>query len=618
MNILSQDMLKSKHTRYIIKHNYDLNGAEIIIPEGCILDFQGGSINNGKIKGITEIKNINNNSIFNNCIVIAKQINISWYNNIDYSILINSLPQGSYINVDKDITLYSNCTLSNNTKLFSSNKSTIYLNKDNTPSHIVFSVNNIIENIIFNGCNNNSTALTGTKGGLIVEKCIFRNFYAPTVIIIHYTSSKILSYGCIIRNNIFENFGSNKEDGIQGNTTGTSRAIATNNSINNIVIENNIFKNQIGYEDGDAINLIGKRSNIEEGFPYNGCKNTLRFGEINAIINNNTFYNIPKSPVKVFGNNVKIINNKIYSSNEYVNIAIARAYESENITVSKNRAYVKAFNTALAFEYSKNIKAYDNSVIATNSGKIGEVINISGCYKSVIDSLDVDYKKSITGYASQSTILFTYAKDIDLINIKMNLGQSGMFLKSMNTYLGKINIKNSYINVNNITYKSFYIAHKITTELGNINIDNCYFNTEKNTGSFSHINVNNLNIINSQINVQKDIYFVSNNTKFYNCITNKTELKLYSKKKLDIKKLEYNHSTPIILGCEKANINIDGVIFKDIPTKCLFKIINNFSTCSITNCSYKVHNKIKIAMIDENLTVSDKDIFYGKHSCDEQ
>lgn len=58
-NILTQAMLPSANTIYIIQYDYDLNGATITIPENCTLDFQGGSLANGtvnlnycKIKGV--------------------------------------------------------------------------------------------------------------------------------------------------------------------------------------------------------------------------------------------------------------------------------------------------------------------------------------------------------------------------------------------------------------------------------------------------------------------------------------------------------------------------------------------------------------------------------------
>ena len=48
-NILNQDMINKTNTIYEIRYDFDLNGEEITIPEGCILDFQGGILNNGTI-----------------------------------------------------------------------------------------------------------------------------------------------------------------------------------------------------------------------------------------------------------------------------------------------------------------------------------------------------------------------------------------------------------------------------------------------------------------------------------------------------------------------------------------------------------------------------------------
>ena len=50
-NILTQEMINQPNTIYEIRYDFDLNGASITIPENCILDFQGGSLKNGKIIG---------------------------------------------------------------------------------------------------------------------------------------------------------------------------------------------------------------------------------------------------------------------------------------------------------------------------------------------------------------------------------------------------------------------------------------------------------------------------------------------------------------------------------------------------------------------------------------
>lgn len=65
-NILVQSMMSSVNTRYIIQYDYDLNGGTLEIPEGCTLDFQGGSFENGKISGTFRIINESCSQIFKN------------------------------------------------------------------------------------------------------------------------------------------------------------------------------------------------------------------------------------------------------------------------------------------------------------------------------------------------------------------------------------------------------------------------------------------------------------------------------------------------------------------------------------------------------------------------
>lgn len=50
-NVLYQDMINKENTIYEIRYDFDLNGEEITIPEGCILQFEGGSFNKGTIVG---------------------------------------------------------------------------------------------------------------------------------------------------------------------------------------------------------------------------------------------------------------------------------------------------------------------------------------------------------------------------------------------------------------------------------------------------------------------------------------------------------------------------------------------------------------------------------------
>lgn len=64
-NVLTQQMVNSENTRYIIQYDYNLNGETITIPDGCVLDFQGGCLNNGTIIGNDTCINSSINCIFN-------------------------------------------------------------------------------------------------------------------------------------------------------------------------------------------------------------------------------------------------------------------------------------------------------------------------------------------------------------------------------------------------------------------------------------------------------------------------------------------------------------------------------------------------------------------------
>lgn len=51
VNTLTQNMFSDENTRYIIQYNYNLNGSIINIPNNCVLQFEGGSIDNGTLIG---------------------------------------------------------------------------------------------------------------------------------------------------------------------------------------------------------------------------------------------------------------------------------------------------------------------------------------------------------------------------------------------------------------------------------------------------------------------------------------------------------------------------------------------------------------------------------------
>ncbi len=82
-NVLTQDMINKPNTIYEIRYDFDLNGEEITIPEGCALDFQGGSFSNGIISNKESIfVKASNMKIFNEINIdanITTPINVMWF-----------------------------------------------------------------------------------------------------------------------------------------------------------------------------------------------------------------------------------------------------------------------------------------------------------------------------------------------------------------------------------------------------------------------------------------------------------------------------------------------------------------------------------------------------------
>lgn len=64
-NVLTQDMINQPSTIYHIQYDYDLDGRTVVVPNNCILLFEGGSLSNGTIVGNDTIISAQLIKIFN-------------------------------------------------------------------------------------------------------------------------------------------------------------------------------------------------------------------------------------------------------------------------------------------------------------------------------------------------------------------------------------------------------------------------------------------------------------------------------------------------------------------------------------------------------------------------
>lgn len=211
-NILTQDMINDSNTVYEIRYDFDLDGAEITIPKDCVLNFQGGSLDNGSIVG-------NKTSILSNSVcfynidfdgTFTSEPNIDWFPIVyniesDNSTLINRalylaylsdkklvLKRKSIIYVNSVMEEYSNSNVAQNGTInvksgvcFDLNESTIKTIPNNSKNYNIIFIGDADNVTICNGIIEGDVKThKGTSGewgyGIAVQGCI--NFTIKDII----------------------------------------------------------------------------------------------------------------------------------------------------------------------------------------------------------------------------------------------------------------------------------------------------------------------------------------------------------------------------------------------------------------------------------------------------
>lgn len=156
-NILTQQMINQENTRYILQYDYDLNGQTITIPANCVIEFEGGSISNGKLLGniLVESEDI---VIFKNVEVnyIINEVHTSWFDNNQLQQAVDSIEKG-LVYITEDTTL----------------DNPVIINKDNV------SINGLDHIIYFNPSTPSSTAINiqpATGNSSYIRNITLENF----------------------------------------------------------------------------------------------------------------------------------------------------------------------------------------------------------------------------------------------------------------------------------------------------------------------------------------------------------------------------------------------------------------------------------------------------------
>lgn len=103
VNTLTQSMMQDANTIYVIKYDFDLRGATIEVPEKCVLEFNGGSLDNGVLLGNKTSIVAGSYKIFGDNLALFKYgyIKIHWGYIDDAMVPLEYIVENGVININK-------------------------------------------------------------------------------------------------------------------------------------------------------------------------------------------------------------------------------------------------------------------------------------------------------------------------------------------------------------------------------------------------------------------------------------------------------------------------------------------------------------------------------------
>lgn len=390
--------LTSANKRYLIRYYHDLNHKTWNIPSGCILDFQGGVITNGKIAGDnTEIR-AELYKIFDAELMLSGTWNVSkvfpeWFgakgdgktddtDAIESCLRFSCLSHGStylnnrtYIvtpnkkvawNVHDDVKPMEAAFVMKSNMSVKGDNSTIKV-KDNyciptkRKNFSIFFTNEKIENVSFegitfdcNGANNRlntsfdqkaESLFSGLYNGHHISICV-SSIYGRT-------ESARLNNLTIDKCSFINTAGVTCIGAASTNTSTTDSEISKN-----WVISNCLFKNN-GLDATDHSSIYAQADDVE-------CINNIFCNDLPFP---NGFFTMPGEmsgslcPYEVHGSNQRFINNKIINYHQAMWVTNAGLYDSvDNTLISDNMFVVQARGIIVRSKKINNISILQNTI----------------------------------------------------------------------------------------------------------------------------------------------------------------------------------------------------------------------------------------------------------------
>ena len=109
-NLLSQDMMPTEDTIYILQYDYDLNGQTIIVPDNSVILFEGGTVSNGNLNFVNTTL-VAETQVFKNVTLEGKITNkvctIDWFSVDKTGVTDESKTIRSLFNIATDTVIFS-------------------------------------------------------------------------------------------------------------------------------------------------------------------------------------------------------------------------------------------------------------------------------------------------------------------------------------------------------------------------------------------------------------------------------------------------------------------------------------------------------------------------------
>ena len=478
-NILYQDMLTQENTIYEIRYDFDLNGQEITIPEGCVLKFNGGSFSDGRIIGSNTYISSDLYRIFYNIKVSGDfsntESNILWF-----------IENGKQLNSE---LISSASAISRNINL---NNGTFYCKDiDITNVESIYNANLKSQNEIQN-LSVNIFTIHDTNSNVLLENISFDGgaVTRPTV---HCVATNLLRIerclDVVVRNCEFKNYAQSQdiEEPIQGEMGLLYQSDVNINNNHNVTFESNIlhdnyFEQVIIYDPTEQYSL--KILNCTTYSNLDAYGTFINFGFKSALYSGNYLTQGVASFIDTKTEDVTIVNNYFNDSRYF---AVSTEWTGESYM---NKSQIIQNNIAINCRYGAfNTGVYNviisNNIIESCGGRYGSIYCKGKCYGEYI-------------YAVQSAITIPYDKKpfdtayniiISDNIIRNDLGNSAISIKS-----------HSDRDVN-------YVAKQIGM-IKNITIKNNYIETKSRAIKFIDINAEYINITNNKISIPDNMYAI--------------------------------------------------------------------------------------------------------------